>query len=453
MREDPPTAVKHERAVIECGRVSRLLHRSPVVRRVTSTSFAAAIVLGAVCASAQQPPADQPDRDRKDGWHFRWAEHPRLESRHVRLDFRGQFYGVNVASDGPVRRNGGEAFDMARRRLSIDGEIAGRVSFQAEAELEGDDPVRDLYVNYRLARALQVRGGRFKLPFGLEENTPLARLEFVYRTSMSNRLAPGRGDGVMVYGRTGKVAYETGVFLHDGANARPGQAVRVVGGRTIAGRVRVEPFRGVKSTAADFEIGAAVTQSPLPEGYPGVRGRTVARALFFDSDLWVAGQRLRRGLELRWRPRRFVFAGEAIALGDDRREQALDRSDLPAFITSGWYVSGSWVVAGARRASNVDNPRRPLFGGGWGALQLAARREALTFGSLDPMDEPPLVRHRAVRVPGSQDAATTIGVTWYATRWFRFQANAVNERLRGAVSEPMLRDRIWTRLIRFQVVI
>ena len=60
--------------------------------------------------------------------------------------------------------------------------------------------------------------------------------------------------------------------------------------------------------------------------------------------------------------------------------------------------------------------------------------------------------YRAVGVPGSQDAATTIGVTWYATRWIRFQANAVHERLRGAVSEPMPPARMWTRLIRFQVV-
>ena len=438
-----------------CGRVSRLLHRSPVVRRVTSTGFAATVfaLLGAVCASAQQPPADQPDRDPTDGWHFRWAEHPRLESRHVRLDFRAQMYGMNVASDGPIRGARADALDIPRRRIGIDGAIGGRVSFQAEAELETDDAVRDLYLNYRAGRALQARGGRFKLPFGLEENTPNAKLEFVKRTMMSNRLAPGRGDGVMVYGRMGKVAYETGVFRDDGANARPGSAVRVVGGRTIAGRVRFAPFRGVKSTAADFEIGAAVTHSPLPEGYPAVRGRTVAGASFFDSELWVAGERLRTGLEWRWRPARFAFAAEAIALRDDRREQALDRSDLPAFITSGWYVSGSWVVAGARRASNVDTPRRPLFGGGWGALQLAARREALTFGSLDPVDELPLARHRAVRVPGGQDAATTFGVTWYATRWIRFQANAVHERLRGAMADPLPPARIWSRLVRFQVVI
>jgi len=436
------------------GRVSRLLHQSPVVRRVTSTGFAAIIfaVMGVVCASAQQPPTDQPGRGPTDGWRFRWAEHPRLESRNVRLDFRAQVYGMNVSSDGPIRGGRADALDIPRRRIGIDGAIGGRVSFQAEAELETDDPVRDLYLNYRAARTLQARGGRFKLPFGLEENTPNAKLEFVKRSMVSNRLAPGRDDGVMVYGRRGKVAYETGVFVHDGANAEPGSAVRVVGGRTLVGRVRVEPFRGVKSTAADFEIGAAVTQSPLPEGYPAVRGRTVAGVSFFDAEVWVAGERRRTGLEVRWRPGPFAVTAEAIDLRDDRRAQALDRSDLPPLASRGWYVSGSWVVAGARRASNVDTPRRPLFGGGWGALQLAARREALTFGSFDVPD-PPLVIHRAVRVPGSQDAATTIGVTWYATRWIRFQANAVHERLRGAMSDPLPPARIWSRLIRFQVVI
>jgi phosphate-selective porin OprO and OprP len=430
------------------------LARSPNVLRPTSTSLAVVVfaLLGALSASAQQPPTDQPDRDRKDGWRFRWADHPQIESRNFRLEFRGQLHGVNVDSDGPIRRNEGEAFDIARRRVGIDGEFAGRVSFQAEAELERDDPVRDLYVNYRLARALQVRGGRFKLPFGLEENTPHARLEFVQRSLMSNRLAPGRDDGVMLHGRTGRVSYQTGVFLHDGANARARRATRVFGDRTVVGRVMVEPFRGSRATAADLEIAAAFTQSDLPEGYPGVRGRTVTGAAFFDADIWVAGQRRRTGLELRWRPGRFNFAAEGIELKDDRHGQALDRSDLPPLVTRGWYVSGSWVVAGAPRASNVDNPRHPVFRGGWGSLQLAARREALTFGSLDVPDAP-LVIHRAARVPGSQDAATTIGVTWYATRWFRFQANGVYERLRSPSSEPMPPARIWSRLIRVQVVI
>jgi phosphate-selective porin len=65
----------------------------------------------------------------------------------------------------------------------------------------------------------------------------------------------------------------------------------------------------------------------------------------------------------------------------------------------------------------------------------------------------PLVIHRATSIPGSQYTATTAGLTWYATRWTRIQANVVHERLRGALSEPAPPSRVWDRLIRFQVVI
>ena len=72
----------------------------------------------------------------------------------------------------------------------------------------------------------------------------------------------------------------------------------------------------------------------------------------------------------------------------------------------------------------------PLFGGGWGSLQLALRHEALTFGQLG-LSTAPIVPHRATSIPGSQEMATTGGLTWYANRWTRIQINVVRERLRG----------------------
>ena len=63
--------------------------------------------------------------------------------------------------------------------------------YQAEYEL-GAHEWRDLYLDYRQFKAVQVRGGAFKLPFGLEENTSPTNLDFVYRTRISARLAPGR---------------------------------------------------------------------------------------------------------------------------------------------------------------------------------------------------------------------------------------------------------------------
>ena len=372
------------------GRMSWPLHAITDVLRRTSTGIAIAIafILSPVCAFAQQSPSDQSEPEQGDGWRVGWKDHPQIEWRSLRLEFRGQLHAVLSESTGPIRSVESDTFDVARRRFTIDGAIGRRLRFQAEAEFEHDDPVRDLYLDYRAARAAQIRGGRFKLPFGLEENIPHARLEFVRRSLMSNRLAPGRDDGLMLYGRVGRIGYQTGLFAHDGANARPGRAIRVFAGPTVVGRITFEPFRGAKSSAADLNMSAAFTLGTVPEGYPALRGRTALGASFFDADFWVSGPRRRIGGDLQWRPGPFALTAEAITLTDERRGQSLERSDLPPFNTHGWYVSGSWVAAGAKRASNVDEPRSPLFGGGWGSLQLAVRQEALTFGRLDVRDAP-----------------------------------------------------------------
>ena len=52
--------------------------------------------------------------------------------------------------------------------IGIDGELFDRVQFQVERAFQDDDDDdtawRDVYVDVRINRALQVRGGRFKLP-------------------------------------------------------------------------------------------------------------------------------------------------------------------------------------------------------------------------------------------------------------------------------------------------
>jgi hypothetical protein len=154
-----------------------------------------------------------------------------------RLSSAASSCGAGI-STGPIRASKRHV-RVARRRLSIDGAIGRRLRFQAGGS-EHDDPVRDLYLDYRAARAAQIRGGRFKLPFGLEENIPHAKLEFVRRSLMSDRLAPGRDNGLMLYGRVGRIGYQTGVFAHDGENARPGRAIRVFAGPTVVGRITID---------------------------------------------------------------------------------------------------------------------------------------------------------------------------------------------------------------------
>ena len=417
-------------------------------------SLAAALVLLAARPAAAQEKTDGTTTPR-DGWSVRWDDHPEVAwSDKLRVEFRARIQGDTRVSRAAVERGEGDTFDVGRRRVGIAGEVGGALEFQIERELEDAVPWRDLYVNYRPRRGAQIQAGQFKIPFGLEETTSAGNLDFIYRSIVSTRLAPGRDRGTMLHGRVADrvLRYEIGVFAHDGQNARPKHAGRVAGGRTVAARLTVEPFRNVKSTFADLQVGFAMTHSSLPEGFPTVRGRSVLGVSFFDSDLWVKGTRRRDGVQLRWRPGRFSIASEVMRISDDRRGQGRDGTDLSPFVARGWYVSGTWVVAGAADAASVSRPARPLFDGGLGSLQLAVRRERLILGSLAPvhlLSTSP----RAEAVLGNGETATTVGVAWHLNRWIAIEANAVHEAIGTPSATTAPRLRIWSRLFRVQVSI
>lgn len=414
---------------------------------------AALVLLVSLPASAQDEPGP---RSRSEGrWSFKWDDHPEVEwSGRLRVEFHARVQSDGRMSHAAIERGQGDTFDVGRRRIGIEGEVGEDVEFQLEGEIESGNPWRDAFVNYRRVRAVQVQAGQFKLPFGLEETTGGASLDFIYRSLVSTRLAPGRDNGLMLHGRLGgrTLGYEAGVFAHDGDNARPNGGRRVFGGRTVAARLVVEPFRRSKSSLSDLQFGVAFTRSALPEGFPAIRGRSVLGVSFFDSDLWVEGTRRRAGMQARWRPGRFSVASEFIRVSDDRRGQSRDSTDLPPFLSQGWYVSGTWVAVGASRASKVTEPDRPLFNGGFGSIQLALRLERLSLGA-GAGTEPPSTSPRAESVLGNGDTATTLGATWHPNRWLAIEGNLVREVIGGAARDPFPRVRFWSRLIRLQLAI
>ena len=417
-------------------------------------SAAVIMLLVTIPATAQEAQSESP-APRDSGWSFRWDDHPEVEwSGKLRVDFRARVQGESRASRAAVERGDGDSVDVGRRRLGVGGEIGHLVDFQIEGELEATDPWRDVYINYHRLRAAQIQAGQFKIPFGLEETTSGGTLDFIYRSIASTRLAPGRDSGVMLHGHLARrtLGYEVGIFAHDGDNARPAGGTRVFGGRTIAGRATFEPFRRSKSAMSDLQVGMAFTRSPLPEGFPALRGRSVLGVSFFDSDLWVQGGRRRAGVQARWRPGPFSVTSEYIRVSDDRRGQSRVGADLPPFLARGWYVSGTWVVAGAPGSASAAKPSRPLFHGGFGSIQLAMRLERLSLGGVLGTGSPS-TSPRAESVLGNRETAVTAGVTWHLNRWIAVRGNLVREEIGVAARDPLPYLRVWSRLIRFQLAI
>ncbi len=398
------------------------------------------------------------DKAREAPGRFRWNEHPSLHlGRGTRIDFRARFQGDLRGSEASVDAAEDDAgLDIAKRRVGIAGEIRNTVDFQIEAELGSTDPWRDVYANYRQHDAVQVQGGRFKLPFSLDENTSATNLDFVYRSRAASQLAPGRDFGIMVHGRVldRALAYEAGLFDHDGRNARTQDpAGRVYGGRTLAARVTFQPFRAEKSWRRDLQVGAAFTRSTLEEGFPDLRGRTALDARFYRPDVWVEGSRRRVGAELRWRPGPFSIKSEYMRVTDERLGQSVDDTDLPPLVASGWYVSGTWALTGEPKVNGLDTPRRPVLRGGAGAVELAARLERLAFGSAAD-SEPASAGPRAEVVAGNSDRVMTVGVNWYLNQWVKVQFNVIRDTLRDPSQGPSPGQQgFWSRVLRFQLSI
>ena len=129
-----------------------------------------------------------------------------------------------------------------------------------------------MFVNWTTFDAFSIKGGRFKMPFGLEQTTSVSDLDFAYRTLGSVKIAPGRDKGVMAYGELlgGSLVYEAGVFDDDGDNGEQEAEQFVVEGQddledvgpSVAVRVVGELFRRlpVHDRLKGAEFGIAYTQ-------------------------------------------------------------------------------------------------------------------------------------------------------------------------------------------------
>ena len=389
---------------------------------------------------------------------FRWDDHPSLVlGEGTRIDFRLRLRGELKGSEAPLpdeAEDDASAIDIPRRRIGIGGEILNLFDYQVEGELAAErDPWRDVYINYKQFPFAELMAGKFKLPFSLDENTSSTNLDFAFRSRGADLLAPGRDRGVMVHGRVlerGVLEYEIGTFAHDGRNARRNDSGRVHGDRTAAGRAVVQPWRSKKSAMRDLAFGVAFTTSTLAEGFPDLRGRTPLDLPFYRPDLWVQGERRRVGVQFRWRPGPYSLKSEYMRLTDQRLEQSVEDTDLSPFLATAWYVSGTWAITGEAKAEGLERPRRALFQGGYGAVELAARIENVRFGSV-ATDGVPSAGPRADVVLGNGDRIGTIGVNWYVNRWIKVQMNLIREAILEPDDGPLpASPSFWSRVLRFQ---
>ena len=387
---------------------------------------------------------------------FRWRDHPQIRAGSLfRVDFQAKLqWDARHPGDDP---SDFDTTEIHRARVGIEGELFRHIQFSIERELterevdvqgtQKKSAWKDVYVEANYSDAAQVRLGKFKIPFGLEQLTGISNLDFVYRSLSANYLAPARDIGAAVHGRFFHrgLVYWAGVFRQDGENAR---SSKVDGAdETVAVRVTGTPFRSVTGLAkaeisGAFTVSALDNESVLPNG---LRGRTAMSQFVFYEPVFVKGQRRRYEIDADWSSGPVGARAEYTHVLDAREGQGLADQDLADARARAWYASGSWVLTGEEKERPVQ-PKRRL-----GAVEAVARYERLWFDSAGG-EEPALRNPRADAILVSGEHVLSLGINWFITRWVKLQLNAIRERPQDPERSPVAAgDAFWNTVFRFQV--
>ena len=434
-----------------------------------NSNFEFVFVLLCLCLfavdSLAQNAAPQDDDGQNRGFRFVFNNRPSFRfGNKLRIDFRVKAQADTRAFSPDIETEEGQ-FDLQRVRFGLEGNFLEDFEYEVEREFRNqiggdwarptENPWRDTFINYRRFDNFQVRVGKFKVPFSMEQLTSTHDLDYVLRSRIADELAPGRDIGVTVRGRFYQRGfnYEAGVFRGGGEDENA-EAIDTESRdrRMYAARVTGMPLRlfSVPTVLKTIELGIAATSNNTPEGLNGLRGRTASLETFFPR-VFVRGTRFRLGTELNWTTGPFSLKSEFIHARDQRENQSIRATDLPALIARGWYVSGTWVLTGEEKGDGVE-PRRPLFDRGFGALELAARYEYIRLGSSEHPGTPSRST-RAANILGNSDRIWTGGVNWYPNRFTKVQINAVHDKIEDVQRSPLPdRANFWMGILRLQFV-
>ena len=414
------------------------------------------LLTAATPAWAQAPP----EQTKLSVIEVKWRDQPSISAGPFRLDVHAKVQADMRHADQDLEDAGG-TYETALKRIGVGGKFTDRVTYEVERELRKQNPWRNVFVNVELANALEVRAGKFKMPFSYEELTGVVNIDFAYRSLLAQIISPARDIGVMAHGRFFRrvLNYQFGVFKHDGENARSKEPLFLLPGEeppksqhSVAARVVVEPFRHTAGPRdlRRLSLGAAFTSSDVPEGLNSLRGRSLFGAEFAER-MYVSGARRRFGTEVIWLPGPYSVKWEYARSNEQRRRQGILDDDLSDFVTSAWYLSGTWAITGEQKEGNIE-PRHPLFQGGFGAVEVAARFERIGFESA-LSEGTPLLNPRADPLFGNTESIVTLGVNWYLNKWGRVLVNGMREAFEDPERTAVPgRTSGWAAVLRLQFV-
>ncbi|HLX71887.1 MAG TPA: porin [Verrucomicrobiae bacterium] len=317
--------------------------------------------------------------------------------------------------------NGVDGFLLRRARPIFSGTVYKDFDFMFVPDFAGSTPqIFDAYINYRYAPWLQIRGGKFKTPVGLEQLQNDAYIFFNERSLVTD-LVPNRDVGFELLGDVadGRLSYAAGIFngVGDGRNSSNSSFDNHA---QFAGRLFLQPFKGTDVTPLQgLGFGVAGSYGNISSNANGLPSAylTDGQQTFFTYTNNVVAN----GTHWRLSPQGYYYWGPLGILAEYAiSDQKVSKGASSTFLdNSAWEVAGGWVLTGEDATFTGVTPAHPFdpHANHWGAVQLVGR-----FAQLD-VDNAAFPTYANPATSASKATAWAAGLNWYLNRNIRVNAS------------------------------
>lgn len=349
-----------------------------------------------------------------------------VEGEGLKFELGGRLHADYRNFDVPVN-NADDTFEVRRARFGVtvtydryfEAEITGDFS-ESGAKLDTG------YANFGWWQAAQLRAGKFKMPFSLEEATSSNYIDFQER-SLVNAQAPGKLTGMMLHGAPYKGVYY-GVALSNGA---PDVDEDNNDAKDLIGRAAVNAAELLGYRQTVLHLGLGATRGELVAGGRAPNQRTEGRGLrLFRAKTFSGGDvdHERRGLEVALAHGPVKLQGEFVRTGFEGASAAglaFEREIHASYASLSWLLSGeSYADAYKKGAFSRIKPHAKFVPGkGGGAWELGLRHsrfDATDFKTANPAGTGVLETGFT-----NKASATTLGLKWIPNEHTRFLLNWV----------------------------
>lgn len=321
-----------------------------------------------------------------------------------------------------------DATEFRAARLGVEGVVMKDIKYKLELNFSGNKAsMTDATVEWAL-KPVSIIAGQFKTPTSLEEQTSSRYTTFLERSSFTDAFSFSRQIGIAANYSQNDITFKAGIFQ---GNANGGAGT--VEGRTFAARATFAP----KTKNGLIHIGASAFHRENDQGDVTNRYRQRAHShlanRYVDTSSFNAQSDTFYGAELAG------VMGPLSAQAEWGWMKSKAPTDGVDAKFSGGYVDVSYFLTGESRpykggAFSRINVSNPVFSGGSGAWQIAAR-----YDVIDLTDT-------AANVIGGKQTSYIAGVNWHLNNYSRVMANYSKSEIVGGAFDNESIDTFGVRL-------